>query len=231
MNFSRALRGVAAASLLTGSMAVGAQVWKCEVNGAVTYSDKPCTTADNGSRERVGIQEANRVERFSQVKRCESSGAAVYTNQGCEAGVPLALNGGGTGAPSRAVDEILQRRYGQDQNVDVPDLTYPSAPIGRNSGPIIIGSSGGGGAAVMPYTQRNGDRSSRAISDFRRSNPCPGTGSTKGACYGYEIDHRIPLAAGGRDNPSNMQWLTNQQHRDKTVYERRTCAYGCGKRK
>jgi len=33
---------------------------------------------------------------------------------------------------------------------------------------------------------------------------------------GYEMDHIIPLYAGGRDDPSNMQLLTTSQHRAKT---------------
>jgi 5-methylcytosine-specific restriction endonuclease McrA len=39
---------------------------------------------------------------------------------------------------------------------------------------------------------------------------------------GYEVDHIIPLYAGGRDSPSNMQLLTKAQHNAKTRadYER-----------
>jgi 5-methylcytosine-specific restriction endonuclease McrA len=37
----------------------------------------------------------------------------------------------------------------------------------------------------------------------------------------YQIDHRIPLSKGGADPPSNMQWLTTQQHKAKTAQERR----------
>lgn len=33
---------------------------------------------------------------------------------------------------------------------------------------------------------------------------------------GYEIDHKIPLYAGGRDEPSNMQLVTKAEHRAKT---------------
>jgi hypothetical protein len=34
-------------------------------------------------------------------------------------------------------------------------------------------------------------------------------------CPGYEVDHRIPLACGGADQPGNMQWLTRQANRKK----------------
>lgn len=33
---------------------------------------------------------------------------------------------------------------------------------------------------------------------------------------GYAVDHIIPLYAGGKDDPSNMQLLTKEQHRIKT---------------
>ena len=32
---------------------------------------------------------------------------------------------------------------------------------------------------------------------FQRSNPCPATGRTSGACPGYIVDHTVPLKRGG----------------------------------
>ncbi len=43
---------------------------------------------------------------------------------------------------------------------------------------------------------------------FHSRNPCPSTGKTSGPCPGYHVDHVVPLACGGPDSPSNMQWLT-----------------------
>ena len=51
-------------------------------------------------------------------------------------------------------------------------------------------------------------RSSAARSQFVRSHPCPSTGRTDGPCPGYHVDHVTPLACGGSDSPSNMQWLS-----------------------
>jgi 5-methylcytosine-specific restriction endonuclease McrA len=78
-------------------------------------------------------------------------------------------------------------------------------------------------ATVKPKPKRD----PRARAAFRRLKPCPATGQKKGACPGYEIDHVVPLAAGGADAPHNMQWLTRKQHREKTRRERQACVYGC----
>lgn len=42
---------------------------------------------------------------------------------------------------------------------------------------------------------------------FRQFHPCPVTGGLSSKCPGWEIDHVIPLACGGCDAVSNMQWL------------------------
>lgn len=50
-------------------------------------------------------------------------------------------------------------------------------------------------------------RSRKVIAAFRAIYPCPETGRTTGACREWAIDHVIPLACGGCDAVSNMQWL------------------------
>jgi hypothetical protein len=60
------------------------------------------------------------------------------------------------------------------------------------------------------------ERSASAKSEFKRENPCPSTGRSSGGCSGYQIDHRQPLAAGGSDHKSNMQWLSVDDHKAKT---------------
>lgn len=40
---------------------------------------------------------------------------------------------------------------------------------------------------------------------------------------GYEVDHIMPLCAGGKDSPENMQLLTKEQHKAKTRDDLRRC--------
>ena len=64
-------------------------------------------------------------------------------------------------------------------------------------------------------------RSPAAVSEFRRGHPCPATGTTRGACPGWVVDHLIPLSVYGADRPDNMQWQTvaDAKRKDKLEYE------------
>jgi hypothetical protein len=50
-------------------------------------------------------------------------------------------------------------------------------------------------------------RRADVIAAFQRLHPCPSTGETTGACRGWAKDHVVPLAVGGCDSVSNLQWL------------------------
>ena len=58
---------------------------------------------------------------------------------------------------------------------------------------------------------------------FVKQHPCPATGKTRGACPGYVVDHVKPLCAGGLDRPSNMQWQTTAESKNKDRLEREQC--------
>lgn len=66
-------------------------------------------------------------------------------------------------------------------------------------------------------------RSSSARAEFVKANPCPATGKARGACPGWQVDHRIALCAGGDDAAHNMQWLTVEAHKAKTRIDVREC--------
>jgi hypothetical protein len=60
-------------------------------------------------------------------------------------------------------------------------------------------------------------RSPAAERDFQRQ-----TGYPHGR-KGYVIDHVVPLACGGADSPSNMQWQTKAEAKAKDKWERNGC--------
>lgn len=58
---------------------------------------------------------------------------------------------------------------------------------------------------------------------FMKTHPCPATGRTKGRCDGWQVDHRLPLCFYGKDAVPNLQWLTIEQHREKTRLDVKVC--------
>ncbi len=50
-------------------------------------------------------------------------------------------------------------------------------------------------------------RSTKVRTAFQKAHPCPATCQPAGACPGWQVDHVIPLACGGCDAVSNLQWL------------------------
>lgn len=67
-------------------------------------------------------------------------------------------------------------------------------------------------------------RSHAALTAFAHAHACPSTHQFKLPCPGYVIDHIKPLACGGPDKPSNMQWQTIAEGKAKDKWERVGCA-------
>lgn len=67
------------------------------------------------------------------------------------------------------------------------------------------------------------ERDRAQIRAFRAETPCPATGLKRGGCPGWDVDHIIPLCAGGADHPSNLQWLAKDDHKWKTFVDVREC--------
>ena len=67
------------------------------------------------------------------------------------------------------------------------------------------------------------DRSAAEVRAFRLDNPCPLTGRSRGACPGWQMDHTVPLCAGGEDKRTNMFWLSTDDHKWKTFVDVREC--------
>jgi hypothetical protein len=67
-------------------------------------------------------------------------------------------------------------------------------------------------------------RSASVKREFQLTHPCPETGRTSGACPGYVKDHIVPLACGGPDAASNLQWQTTRDAKAKDKWETKGCA-------
>jgi hypothetical protein len=91
--------------------------------------------------------------------------------------------------------------------------------LSAHLGAIILGA-----LAVSP-TAASEHRSRAVAREFQREHPCPSTGLTSGPCPGYWRDHVVPLACGGPDAVSNMQWQTIADARAKDAWERRACVW------
>jgi hypothetical protein len=83
--------------------------------------------------------------------------------------------------------------------VSHPRATTPTTPGARNSRGRI-------------------QRSEQAKADFLRQ-----TGHPHG-WPGHVVDHKVPLACGGADAPSNMRWQTTEEAKAKDKVERQGCA-------
>jgi len=62
---------------------------------------------------------------------------------------------------------------------------------------------------ITPARTETGEilRRSDVLRAFQKIYACPSTGLKDGACPNWARDHVIPLACGGRDEVSNLQWL------------------------
>ena len=78
-------------------------------------------------------------------------------------------------------------------------------------------------AALATTAHARIERDRAQVRAFRAENPCPATGLRRGACPGYHVDHITPLCAGGPDRPENMQWITKEDHRFKTLVDVKEC--------
>jgi hypothetical protein len=77
------------------------------------------------------------------------------------------------------------------------------------------------GFVLLPNVASASEHQSREVTrEFQREHPCPSTGRTSGACPGFRKDHIKPLACGGPDAVSNLQWQTIRQAKAKDAWER-----------
>jgi hypothetical protein len=104
-------------------------------------------------------------------------------------------------------------------------MLAPTASFARSGGHAHSGYGRYHVYSSRSYSGSHGRirRSRAARAEFEREHPCPTTGRTSGACPGYVVDHVKPLACGGADAPSNMQWQTVAEGKAKDKWERVGC--------
>lgn len=66
-------------------------------------------------------------------------------------------------------------------------------------------------------------RSKAVLRAFVQQQACPATGQHRLPCPGWVIDHINPLACGGPDDLSNLQWQTREEAKAKDKWERKAC--------
>ena len=95
-------------------------------------------------------------------------------------------------------------------------MTYKALLIALTINSLLLAS-----CSNLAYAESK--RSYKAKKAFKIDNPCPANGRTKGSCPDYILDHIKPLACGGADHPSNMQWQTKEDAKIKDKWERKNC--------
>lgn len=105
--------------------------------------------------------------------------------------------GGSTGRGSRSSGRAGQFLSNFPAEIKIPRSTVRFAPRSNYYG-VSTDSDG----RIVP--------SASAKEEFLKSR------GLQGVPEGYVIEHKMPLYAGGRDEPSNMQLVTRDGHRAKT---------------
>ena len=148
--------------------------------------------------------------------------------------VMLSANARTTSESSKRV-HVRQYTRKDGTVVSAHNRSLPGATATRPLGRQPTSTNGDGSRIPTPRTRPTSagverdargrlERSTSAKHAFETSHPCPATGRSSGPCKGYVIDHVKPLACGGADSPSNMQWQTETAAKLKDRTERAGCA-------
>ena len=91
---------------------------------------------------------------------------------------------------------------------------------------VLLGTAGARGSHYSYRSHRSSSHSSCWACHHRSASArrefMQRTGYPHGR-NGYVIDHSVPLACGGADAPSNMQWQTKEETKAKDRWERDGC--------
>lgn len=90
---------------------------------------------------------------------------------------------------------------------------------------LLIAALAAASLVWMPIAEAATHRGWRAPYEFKNTVPCPSTGTVGLPCPGYVIDHIIPLACDGPDEPENLQWQKVEDAKAKDKVERECWRY------
>jgi len=85
--------------------------------------------------------------------------------------------------------------------------------------PIVDHEEDKRGMVASRKTRVKTPRNPANVREFRSLFPCPSTLEETGPCPGWVVDHKIPLACGGVDDYSNMQWQKKAEAKAKDKVE------------
>jgi hypothetical protein len=100
----------------------------------------------------------------------------------------------------------------------MPPCCDPGAKFGHPMPTALLIAAAFAVCVVLPSSaSAKQHRSASVKREFQLTHPCPATGRTSGAGPGHVKDHVVPLACGGSDAVSNLQWQTirNAKAKDK----------------
>jgi hypothetical protein len=131
---------------------------------------------------------------------------------------PAASRGSGSGSSGRSIARSEPRSHRGEARSKAR-----SSSTGHPSRARAAGSLAGSTSTRCTTCERDANgrikRNPAARRAFQRSNPCPATRRTTGACPGYIVDHIVPLKRGGADEAANMQWQTVAEAKAKDRIE------------
>jgi hypothetical protein len=170
----------------------------------------PASLAQKGSRGGSGSKSSSKSSTSSKSSGAKTVHVKGYTRKDGIYVPPYdrAAPGSSNSSSSSSSDSSTRSRSSERSNTAVPTDVFASARS----------------RSIATERDKHGKikRSAAAKYEFELSHPCPITGRP-GECPGYVIDHVNPLACGGPDSPSNMQWQTREAAKAKDKWERKGC--------